>query len=209
MTLPLVVLAIFAIGFGWVGIPEDFLGLHLPANWFHEFVGGTLANPPEAIQFNFLPLLTSFVVSLGGLGLGYWVYKGVKADSADPLEKPLGRLYVWIKNKWYHDEVYQRLFVDPAYWLSEQFAYLFLDRTVIDGFLHLFARLGPWIGSSLRQYIDLPVINGLIGDGSAKVTQTLGRNLKVVQTGKVQQYMLFTLIFALITLVYFLFTIKP
>jgi len=209
MTLPLVVLAIFAIGFGWVGIPEDFLGLHLPANWFHEFVGGTLANPPEAIQFNFLPLLTSFVVSLGGLGLGYWVYKGVKAGSADPLEKPLGRLYVWIKNKWYHDEVYQRLFVDPAYWLSEQFAYLFLDRTVIDGFLHLFARLGPWIGSSLRQYIDLPVINGLIGDGSAKVTQTLGRNLKVVQTGKVQQYMLFALIFALITLVYFLFTIKP
>src|SRR5574339_183604 len=48
MTAPLVILSIFAIGYGWVGIPEDFPGLHLPANWFHGFIGGTLAEHPEA-----------------------------------------------------------------------------------------------------------------------------------------------------------------
>ena len=43
MTTPLVVLAFFAIVYGWVGIPEHFplLGGIVP-NWFHEFVGSTL-----------------------------------------------------------------------------------------------------------------------------------------------------------------------
>ncbi len=47
MTLPLVVLAVFAVSAGWVGIPEHFpvIGGLLP-NWFHEFVGGTLLGAP-------------------------------------------------------------------------------------------------------------------------------------------------------------------
>src|SRR5689334_14528111 len=44
MTAPLVILSVFAVAYGWVGIPEEFplLGGILP-NWIHEFVGGTLA----------------------------------------------------------------------------------------------------------------------------------------------------------------------
>ena len=68
MTVPLIVLSVFAIGYGWVGIPEHFplLGGLIP-NWFHEFVGSTLAVMPEAAPFNIVPLLTSLVVALGGL----------------------------------------------------------------------------------------------------------------------------------------------
>ena len=209
MLLPLVVLAFFAVTFGWVGIPEDFMGLRFPTNWFHEFVGGTLLEHPEKLTFNWVPLLTSLIVALGGLALGWMVYIKVKAGAEDPLSKPLGRVYVWMKNKWYHDEVYEVLFVRPAYWVAEQFTYLFLDRKVIDGFLHLFARLAPWIGKQLREVIDLPIINGLIGDGSASVTQYLGRKLKFIQTGKVQQYMLAALIFSFATLAYFLVTLRP
>src|SRR5512138_694564 len=66
MTTPLVILAGFAITYGWVGIPENFmnldrLGIHLPPNWFHEFVGGTLAEHPPVLEFNWIPLLTSLV----------------------------------------------------------------------------------------------------------------------------------------------------
>src|SRR5688572_3109376 len=43
MTVPLMILSVFAVAYGWVGIPEDFMGLHLRPNWLHEFVGGTLA----------------------------------------------------------------------------------------------------------------------------------------------------------------------
>src|SRR5215212_3130579 len=47
MTVPLIILSIFAVAYGWVGIPENFMGLHLQPSWLHEFVGGTLAEAPE------------------------------------------------------------------------------------------------------------------------------------------------------------------
>ena len=80
MTVPLVVLAVFAIGFGWVGIPEHFplLGGLIP-NWFHEFVGSTLAVLPEAAPFSWVPLLTSLTVALGGLLIGWLAYRNVAA----------------------------------------------------------------------------------------------------------------------------------
>ncbi len=209
MLLPLVILAFYAITFGWVGIPEDFMGLNLPTNWFHEFVGSTLLEHPEKIPFNWFPLITSLIVALGGLTLGWLVYRKVKSGAIDPLARPLGRVYVWMKNKWYHDEVYQTVFVKPSYWISEQFTYLFLDRKVIDGFLHLFARISPRIGKFLREKFDLPFINGFIGDGSANVTQYFGRKLKFIQTGKIQQYMLVALVFTFATLAYFLIALRP
>src|SRR5215208_2973580 len=86
MTTPLVILSIFAIAYGWVGIPEDFMGLHLQPNWFHEFVGGTLAEHPESIAFNWIPLLTSLVVALGGLTLGYFMYRNVNSVAEDRLQ---------------------------------------------------------------------------------------------------------------------------
>jgi NADH-quinone oxidoreductase subunit L len=73
MTLPLVLLAVFAVSAGWVGIPEEFplIGGLLP-NWFHDFVGGTLLEHPEAVTFSYIPLLTSLSSgvrwSLSGLG---------------------------------------------------------------------------------------------------------------------------------------------
>jgi hypothetical protein len=48
MTMPLVVLSVFAIAYGWVGIPEHFPAIGgLFPNWFHDFVGHTLAEVPK------------------------------------------------------------------------------------------------------------------------------------------------------------------
>ena len=56
MTLPLIVLAVFAVGAGWVGIPEDFplIGGLLP-NWMHDFVGGTLLEHPPGARVQLDP----------------------------------------------------------------------------------------------------------------------------------------------------------
>ncbi len=194
MTLPLVVLAVFAIAFGWVGIPEKFplIGGIVP-NWFHEFVGKTLLEKPEVVKFNWIPLLTSFVVSLGGLYLGWVVYRKVKAGAKDPLESPLGALYRVLKNKYYIDELYDRVFVQPAYWMSETFTYLFLDRKIIDGVLHWFAYISIVIGNFFRNYIDKPIVNGS-GDFVGEGTKRLGRSLRFIQSGRIQQYMIVALV---------------
>ena len=188
MTTPLVVLAFFAITYGWVGIPEHFplLGGILP-NWLHEFVGGTLLEHPPVLEFSIWPLLTSLAVALGGLFLGWYVYRNVNSPAEDKLQFPV------LKNKWYFDEAYDYLFVKPAYWFSETFVYKWMDKGVIDSILHAFGKVTGWLGSAIRNYIDTPVINEFIGDGIARVTQWFGGRLQPIQTGRIQQYMLASL----------------
>lgn len=203
MTFPLIILAIFAIAAGWVGIPEDFLGLHLPGNWFHEFVGSTLTEHPAAVEFNFLPLLTSLIVALGGLLLGWRVYHQYSADAPDPLEKTLGPIHKVLKNKYYVDEIYDFLFVRPAYWIADTFTNQWIDRGLIDGILHGVSRVLFSVGGIFRNYIDKPVVNGfgdLVGEGAKK----LGRVLRVVQTGHIQQYLLAAFVLAFGTLMYYI-----
>ncbi len=202
MTLPLIVLAIFAVAYGWVGIPEHFpiLGGLVP-NWFHEFVGSTLSETPEAAPFNWTPLLTSLLVSLGGLGLGWWVYRGVRTVEEDKFQIPV------LKNKWYFDEAYTFLFVRPSYWFAEKIVYLALDKGLIDGALHAVGHSAAVIGTALREYIDKAIINEAIGDGSAEVVKSSGAGLRPIQSGRLQQYMVASLLaFLLITalLYYFL-----
>ena len=188
MTTPLVVLSFFAITYGWVGIPEHFpaLGGIVP-NWFHDFVGHTLAHVPDAPEFSWIPLLTSLGVALGGLFFGWLVYRDVKSPAEDRLQIPL------LKNKWYFDEAYDFLFVKPAYWFAETFVYKWMDLGLIDGILHAFGKVTAWLGVAIRDYIDKLIINEFMGDGTARVTQWFGGRLQPIQTGRIQQYMLASL----------------
>jgi NADH-quinone oxidoreductase subunit L len=204
MTLPLIVLAIFAIGIGWVGIPEHFpvLGGVIP-NWFHDYVGGTLIEHPHALDFNPVPLLVSVGVALGGLFFGWLVYRRVPAGTPDPIQRWLGPIYSVLKNKYYFDELYHFLFVRPAYWFAETFTYRWIDRGLIDGFLHAVGRTALQVGSFLRNAIDLPIVNGL-ADRFSEGVKWLGRTFRVVQTGRVQEYLIIGLIFTGLLLSYFL-----
>jgi NADH-quinone oxidoreductase subunit L len=201
MTVPLMVLAFFAVTYGWVGIPEHFpvLGGLLP-NWFHGFVGSTLAEEPEVLPFNIWPLLTSLVVALGGLFFGWLVYRNVQTPAEDKLQIPV------LKNKWYFDEAYNFLFVKPAYWLAETFIYKWMDQGVIDGILHTFGKVTGWMGDKVRNWIDVPVINGF-GDFVGYRTQDVGKAIRPMQTGRIQQYMLIAMLTLIIVgsiLFYFL-----
>ncbi len=206
MTAPLVLLSIFAVAAGWAGIPEHFpaLGGILP-NWIHEFVGGALPEHPEAVAFNATPLIVSVAVALGGLLLGWWVYRRVPAGAEDPLRQPLGPAYSVLENKYYFDEIYAFLFVRPAYWLAEGFTYRFLDRRLIDGVLHGLGRFSLRMGGFLRAVIDLPVINGF-GDLVGESTKGAGREFRFVQSGRVQQYLIVGLVFTGLLISYFILT---
>ncbi len=187
MTLPLVVLAVFAVGAGWVGMPAWFTGGLVP-DWFHEFVGGTLAQVPEAVPFNWIPVATSLVVALGGLLCGWLAYRNVSAPAEDRLQIPL------LKNKYYFDEIYAYLFVGPAIWIAEKFTSLYMDQVVIDGTLHSLARFSLFLGHVFRNYFDKPVINEFIGDGTGKTIKASGSGLRKIQAGRVQYYMVVSIV---------------
>ncbi|MFZ6031290.1 MAG: NADH-quinone oxidoreductase subunit L [Chloroflexota bacterium] len=202
MTVPLIVLSVFAVGLGWIGIPEGLTQGAIP-NWMHEFVGGTLPEHPELLPFSIWPMAISVVIALLGLAGGYFLYRNFQAGEADPLQKYLRGLYRWLKNKYYIDELYDLRVVRPAIWFSETFTSAWMDRRGIDGILHGVARVFPMLGAALRERFDLPVVNGA-GDKVGSFTNEFGQFLKVIQTGRVQQYMIAAVIFVVGMVVFWL-----
>jgi NADH-quinone oxidoreductase subunit L len=203
MTVPLIILSIFAIGLGWIGVPEKFplLGGVLP-EFFQEFAGETLLEAPELPAFSWVPLLTSVFVSIGGLLLGWLVYRNVRAGEEDPLKRSLRGVYTLLQNKYYIDEIYEVVFIRPSIWISEKLVSQIVDQGLIDGTLHFLAYATGVIGNFFRNTIDNPIINGfgdLVGEG----TKRIGIALRVIQTGKIQQYMVIALVLLFGMLVYF------
>ncbi len=197
---PLVVLALFAVFFGFVGVPEEFplLGSLIGHNWFHHFVGATIGEllPHGAEGFDPFPLITSLVVALGGLAVGWLVYglRPLREGQPDPLVRALGPVHTLLRNKYYFDELYQAVFIRPTLWLAKG-VYEGFDRGLIDGILHSAARLGELIGA-VSHWIHRYIIDGGIVDGLGKLTGWLGRTTRqVLQTGQVQHYLLQVLMF--------------
>ena len=202
MTLPLIVLAVFAFGAGFVGVSPQFPilgGIFSPnGSPFEHFVGATLLVEPEGIAFNYFPLLVSFAVSLGGLYLGYILYwrKPLVAGEVDPLVNMLGPIYPTLQNRYYFDELYGIVFVRPMQWFAKNISYEFIDKGIIDGTLHLIARVFTWIGDLLKN-LNLWLIDG-VGDGIPELIGKFGGWFRWIQSGSVQQYMLLAAIAALL-----------
>ncbi|WP_345345394.1 hypothetical protein [Candidatus Villigracilis affinis] len=80
---------------------------------------------------------------------------------------------------------------------------------MIDGILHAFGPTTGGIGSAIRNYFDVPFINQFIGDGSADATYWIGKNLRPIQTGRIQQYLILSLILLFVVggLVYYILTL--
>jgi NADH-quinone oxidoreductase subunit L len=198
MTIPLAILAFFAITIGWAGIPEAFPGIGgLVPNWLGSFLGTMLHGEHHAEHHSSIPLITSLVVSLGGLLLGWMLYRKIKDTDRDPLEWSLAGFYKVLANKYYIDEIYSYIFIRPAKWFSEKVIYQFLDQKVFDGVLHGIGKISFWIGDKFRFWFDLPVINKG-GDKIALGTRKLGSNLRVTQSGRIQDYMILALTFSLL-----------
>jgi NADH-quinone oxidoreductase subunit L len=189
MTVPLVVLAVFAIAAGWFGVPGAFPGL---GGVLPNFIGNFLGGAHEAEGFSAIPLLVSVGVSLTGLTLGWLVHRHQTSTSEDPLQRGLGFVYTILQRKFYVDEFYHLVFVRPAEFLAETVTSKWIDRGLLDGILHAIGNFGSWLGRLLRRGLDIPVANG-VPDGAAAVTKWSGGKLRGIQSGRVQQYLVTSL----------------
>ncbi len=211
MTIPLLGLAFFAITAGWAGIPESFpvLGPLVNNNFFHHFVGATVeetlhlleeshlvAHALETLPFQIVPLVTSLVVALGGLFLGWWVYgrKPLQSKQPDPLIAPLGPIHSFLMNKWYWDELYQKLLIRPMVYASETVVSEWVDKGLIDGTLHLIARTTYAIGAYMKLFEEKVISGGV--DKVKDIVLAGADSFRTLQTGKVQEYALVSVLIA-------------
>jgi NADH-quinone oxidoreductase subunit L len=184
MVWPLVILAGFSTLLGLAGTPW--------ANQFFELIGEKANILGEHLahgEFNLLIAGVSTGVALLGW-LGAWLIYGRKPLTApvDPLERPLGPVYTLLKNKYYFDELYQAVFVQPAIRLG-QACYTFDNRLVIDPIVNAVGRFWAWFSDWLRRAIDNPIIDGAV-NGVGRISAWFGEFMRATQTGKVQNYLL-------------------
>lgn len=132
MTLPLVILAVFAIFSG-------FLAQVFAENiYFHE---------PHHAEPNVMIMVVSTLLATAGIFLGWLIY-GKKAISAEKLAQQFKPIHTLLYNKYYIDELYQ-LFFDKVV-LSISRAFNWHDRKVVDGIADGFAYLVRMAGARLR-----------------------------------------------------------
>ncbi len=198
MTWPLVILAAFATVLGLFGTPW--------ANQFYAFIGHEAEIMGHELthgEFNATVAGISTLVALCGWLIAWLIYgRKPLTVPVDPLEKALGPLYKWLKNRWYFDEIYMALLIRPTIKLARA-CYTFDDKIVIDPIVDAVGRFGRWLSEWLKKAVDNPIVDGAV-NGVGRATAWLGEFMRATQTGQVQNYLLVAAVTVLLLLAMFL-----
>ncbi len=201
MTIPLVILALFSLGYGLIGAP--FMGeRNLVASFLHHFHDFRIN--PESLhehlhfpQFDGLTIglmVLSFIVAIAGLLAGLAVNNtpaGIRLK--EKWKAALPGLYRTVYNKYYVDEFYESYVVQPVFFIC-QVARAF-DNYIVDGIVNAAGWI-TWQFARLQGWWDNVVIDGIV-NGVAWLTGFLSDTVKPIQSGYVQNYMMVVVVFVL------------
>ena len=127
MTVPLMILAGLSVLGGFLGVPPEH-------GWFHGFLE-SVATPVGAVTHDvamgtIMGLMAGAIgIALGGWGLAHYLY-AIKPGTADTWSERFAGAYRTLLNKYYVDELYDALFVEPCKRLGRLWDWI--DQHVID-----------------------------------------------------------------------------
>lgn len=212
MTIPLIILAILSF-FGFF----SFNPLSGDGGWFLNLVkmpehilAGT-----KGVMYNLLPLeeymehihhahYTAMALSLiiSGIGIltafSFYYWKKVNVDKLADSIKPL---YNFSLNKWYFDELYDKIAVSTTMGLSRISAWF--DNTIVDGIVNGAATVTR-VFSKYNGLFDNIAVDGLV-NLTGGIVGAFGLIFRKFQTGRIQTYIAF-LLFGILIL-YFVFRV--
>ncbi len=151
MVVPLVILALLSIAAGWIGLPA-----WLGTNHLEEFLSPALAVHAEGAHGAgshsteiAAAALSSGIALLGiGAALLFYFYRRLDPDA---LAGRFPFLYRLLRNKYWVDELYRGVFVQPCLWISRRVFWLYWDQEVIDGLVNGTGRILAGAGNILRR----------------------------------------------------------
>ena len=195
MSGPIILLGTLSV-FIWYTLP--YFNPMSSHGWFTDLVtprdavvpGNLSAHAIEegAHHAHYLAMYVSIAVATIGI-LASWLFYIRGVFSAEKWANRLGFLYDWSLNKYYFDENYNRYIYQPALRLADKVAWIdweLYDKYFINGFGRL-----TYLASKVTGKFDFEAIDQLIVDGAGRITDYIGRLLKTVQTGKLQNYLLY------------------
>ncbi|HEY6063010.1 MAG TPA: proton-conducting transporter membrane subunit, partial [Chitinophagaceae bacterium] len=165
MTIPLIILALLSVIGGLVGIPEIFMK---GGDQFSAFLSPVIAQNAEqtvshSTEYMLMALSTGLVVLT--IIFAWFQFRNYQPKEVTGLGKVL-------ENKWYVDELYEKVIVNP---------------------LHRF-------GGFLKNVIEKLVIDGLV-NGVGKMVNYGGRQFRLLQSGQVGSYVLLMVLSMVVILV--------
>ena len=135
-----------------------------------------------------LAMYLSIGVAIAGIGLSVLMYL-TNVLSPKNWKSRFGVLYDLSLNKYYFDENYNKYLYQPTLKLARKIAWIdweLYDKYFINGF----GRVTSWL-SKISGKLDFDLIDQILVDGSAKIANLMGLALKKVQSGKIQNYLLY------------------
>ena len=168
MTIPLIILAILSVIGGYIGVPEVLGGHHELAAYLSTVVKSVEHHLDHNTEYMLMGLST--VLVLVSIFFAWFRFKNYQPENES---KGLGRV---LENKWYVDEIYQSVIVNPLRSLS-----VFLNNV-----------------------IEKKGIDGLV-NGAGKAVNYGSRQLRWLQSGQVGAYVLLMVIGILLLFIIQLF----
>jgi NADH-quinone oxidoreductase subunit L len=178
MTFPLIILAIFSVISGIFGSPF----MH---HSFQKFITGE----KEISHPNIYIMLASLIISILAILLSYLIYGKKIISLSFVRNKPWSYIYSILKNKYYIDEIYILILINPFLKISSYLSKF--DLKIIDGIVNLFGFITVKL-SLIYNLFDMYIVDGIV-NLFGWLTKKFGEIFKFLQTGLLQNYILFLL----------------
>jgi len=156
MTVPLIVLAVLSIIGGFIGIPEIFSGQH--GNLFHSWLEPVFKNANRKLAFygshshfqEILLMVVSVCAASASILFARYVYLKRPSVAVKTSQRFAG-IYKILLNKYYVDETYDALVVNPIKKSSESFLWKIADNKIIDGMVNGAASLVNFLSDNIKK----------------------------------------------------------
>lgn len=199
MYYPLIVLAVFAVIIGWPFLPVSVQGLLEQARppgiqaTAQGLLMPELTHPDEHLshldEFHVASTWWATITGLSGLAMAV-VFYGKGWLNPKEVANQFKPVYTFLVNKWYFDELYNLIFVQPTLFVARRVAEF--DKVVIDGIIDSLA-LGTRMVAQFDDLIDRYLVDGFVNTFAA-ATYGLGVTLRGAETGRIRQYVMFIVV---------------
>jgi NADH-quinone oxidoreductase subunit L len=190
LVFPLIVLGFLAVVSGYINAAP----FHIEK--FLEWVEPRASEFAPAIDhatFSWAKAMPSIVLVALGFVVSLLLCKAVFGEADSKLKgltqrnKVLGAGHRFLVNKYYLDDLYEKVIVHAVAHPIAQAAY-WINQNVLDGIVNAVGKGGRRTGEWVYKYVDQGAIDGLAVNGSGKAARGTGGALRPLQSGKVNQY---------------------
>ncbi len=204
MVVPLLILAALSLSIVWAG-PTGIEAIDkiMPVHWYDVAIEntqksmGVLAEHEDPVTLEIhhkahsMALILSLAVAALGVLFSTMVYLK-KLISADKLKAAFGPLHKILEHKYYFDELYLNVLVQKGLLTWNRALATFDDKVVDRIFVDGWADIVMVVKTIVGKFDDI-FVDRILVDGTGQITALSGWVLRIVQTGRVQQYLMVAL----------------